>query len=73
MLNDKPSKAADIFSLGMTILELATDLELPSNGVFWHELRKKIIDEKYIKCECLCAPLPSRSARVQSCRRSCAE
>ncbi len=35
----------------MTILELATDLELPNNGVFWHEIRNRIIDEKYIKCE----------------------
>jgi len=49
VLNDKPTKAADIFSLGITILELATDLELPTNGVFWHEIRKRIIDEKYIK------------------------
>uniref|UniRef100_A0A915DDX9 Membrane-associated tyrosine- and threonine-specific cdc2-inhibitory kinase wee-1.3 n=1 Tax=Ditylenchus dipsaci TaxID=166011 RepID=A0A915DDX9_9BILA len=48
VLNDKPTKAADIFSLGMTILELATDLDLPNNGVFWHELRERIIDEKYI-------------------------
>jgi len=51
VLNDKPTKAADIFSLGITILELATDLELPTNGVFWHELRKRVIDEKYIKCK----------------------
>lgn len=49
VLNDKPTKAADIFSLGMTILELATDLDLPCNGVFWHNLRQRIIDEKYVK------------------------
>jgi len=49
VLNDKPTKAADIFSLGMTILELATDLDLPNNGVFWHEIRNRMIDEKYIK------------------------
>uniref|UniRef100_A0A183C5K6 Membrane-associated tyrosine- and threonine-specific cdc2-inhibitory kinase wee-1.3 n=1 Tax=Globodera pallida TaxID=36090 RepID=A0A183C5K6_GLOPA len=48
VLNDKPTKAADIFSLGMTILELATDLDLPNNGVFWHEIRDRMIDEKYI-------------------------
>jgi membrane-associated tyrosine/threonine-specific cdc2-inhibitory kinase len=51
VLNDKPTKAADIFSLGMTILELATDLDLPNNGVFWHEIRNRIIDDKYINCE----------------------
>ena len=50
VLNDKPTKAADIFSLGMTILELATDLDLPNNGVFWHEIRHRMIDEKYINC-----------------------
>uniref|UniRef100_A0A915DBR9 non-specific serine/threonine protein kinase n=1 Tax=Ditylenchus dipsaci TaxID=166011 RepID=A0A915DBR9_9BILA len=43
VLNDKPTKAADIFSLGMTILELATDLDLPNNGVFWHELRERVL------------------------------
>jgi len=31
--------AADIFSLGMTILELATDLDLPRSGELWHQLR----------------------------------
>lgn len=33
------SCAADIFSLGMTILELATDLDLPRGGEPWHQLR----------------------------------
>jgi serine/threonine protein kinase len=31
--------AADVFSLGMTILELATDLDLPRGGEAWHQLR----------------------------------
>ncbi|CAF0779784.1 unnamed protein product [Brachionus calyciflorus] len=31
--------AADVFSLGMTILELATDLDLPRGGEPWHQLR----------------------------------
>ena len=31
--------AADIFSLGITILELATDLDLPRSGDPWHQLR----------------------------------
>merc|ERR1719245_764092 len=33
------SKAADIFSLGVTILELACDLDLPKYGTLWHKLR----------------------------------
>lgn len=33
------TKAADIFSLGITALELACDLELPSRGDNWHALR----------------------------------
>lgn len=31
--------AADIFSIGLTILELATDLDLPRSGDQWHQLR----------------------------------
>ncbi|CAN7949576.1 unnamed protein product, partial [Ixodes pacificus] len=33
------TKAADVFSLGITILELACDLELPGQGQHWHSLR----------------------------------
>lgn len=33
------TKSADIFSLGITILELACDLDLPSGGEGWHRLR----------------------------------
>lgn len=32
--------SADIFSLGMTILELATDLDLPKQGEMWQQLRQ---------------------------------
>lgn len=35
----KFTKAADIFALGVTILELATDLDLPKHGQLWHQLR----------------------------------
>ena len=35
------SKAADIFSLGITILELACSLELPKGGPLWQQLRRK--------------------------------
>lgn len=33
------SQAADIFSLGLIILEIATNIYLPDNGVIWHKLR----------------------------------
>lgn len=31
---------ADLFSLGMTVLELATDLDLPKHGEMWQLLRQ---------------------------------
>ncbi|XP_019616656.1 PREDICTED: membrane-associated tyrosine- and threonine-specific cdc2-inhibitory kinase-like isoform X1 [Branchiostoma belcheri] len=34
---------ADVFSLGVTILEVACDLELPRNGVGWQQLRQGMI------------------------------
>jgi membrane-associated tyrosine- and threonine-specific cdc2-inhibitory kinase len=39
LLRGEYSLANDVFSLGITLLELATNLELPSNGKLWHELR----------------------------------
>ncbi|XP_031565715.1 membrane-associated tyrosine- and threonine-specific cdc2-inhibitory kinase-like [Actinia tenebrosa] len=33
------TKAADIFSLGISILETACDIELPKGGDAWHQLR----------------------------------
>ena len=33
------TKACDVFSLGVTLLEMATDLDLPKNGQLWQELR----------------------------------
>lgn len=41
--------AADIFSLGMTILELATDLDLPRSGELWHQLRSGQIPSNLIR------------------------
>ena len=41
--------AADIFSLGMTILELATDLDLPRMGDLWHQLRSGHIPSDLVK------------------------
>lgn len=40
LLQGQFGKHADVFSLGITILELASDLELPRNGDSWHDLRE---------------------------------
>uniref|UniRef100_A0A9J2PKL5 Membrane-associated tyrosine- and threonine-specific cdc2-inhibitory kinase n=1 Tax=Ascaris lumbricoides TaxID=6252 RepID=A0A9J2PKL5_ASCLU len=45
VLNSPPGKPADIFSLGISILELATDLDLPSRGDGWRMLREGNIPE----------------------------
>jgi len=39
LMEEKVSKAVDIFSLGITLLELACSLELPNGGSLWHKLR----------------------------------
>lgn len=39
LMSGQFTKAADIFSIGITILELACDLELPSGGDGFHSLR----------------------------------
>ncbi|XP_033628353.1 membrane-associated tyrosine- and threonine-specific cdc2-inhibitory kinase-like [Asterias rubens] len=39
LLQGKFGKHADVFSIGITILELACDLDLPQNGQLWHQLR----------------------------------
>jgi len=41
--------AADIFSLGMTILELSTDLDLPRSGELWHQLRSAQVPSNLIR------------------------
>lgn len=37
--------ANDVFSLGVTLLELSSNLELPSNGQLWQELRSGVIPQ----------------------------
>ncbi len=46
--NNNITFAADIFSLGMTILELATDLDLPRGGDPWHQLRNNQIPQHLV-------------------------
>ena len=37
---DKISKKADIFSLGASLLELSSGMNLPQNGLLWQKLRE---------------------------------
>jgi len=39
LLQGRGGMAADIFSLGISLLEIATDIELPNNGPPWQALR----------------------------------
>ena len=40
---------SSISSLGMTILELASDLDLPRGGEGWHILRRGQIPEEFLR------------------------
>lgn len=40
ILDGHYSQAADIFSLGLIVLELVADIELPAQGVLWQNLRQ---------------------------------
>ncbi|RDD44669.1 Membrane-associated tyrosine- and threonine-specific cdc2-inhibitory kinase [Trichoplax sp. H2] len=42
-------KPADIFSVGITTFELACDVELPSRGEGWHQLRSGELPEEFTK------------------------
>lgn len=35
--------SCDIFGLGISLLELAADLELPSHGPLWQQLRRDVL------------------------------
>lgn len=48
LLEGRFSPAADIFSLGISLLELACNLELPSSGCTWHALRGGHLPEEFI-------------------------
>ena len=51
--NFKINEKSDVFSLGLTLLELLTKIELPYNGDLWHQLRDdnfKISEKNFEKC-----------------------
>ncbi|KAJ2101893.1 mitosis inhibitor protein kinase swe1 [Coemansia sp. RSA 922] len=45
MLSGVYSTAADVFSLGMMMLEIVADVVLPANGPDWHNLRVACFDD----------------------------
>ena len=49
--NAKLNSKCDIFSLGLTFLELIAKIELPYNGQLWHEIRDESfkVSEEYFK------------------------
>jgi membrane-associated tyrosine/threonine-specific cdc2-inhibitory kinase len=49
LLQGKFSKAADVFSLGISIMELACDLDLPKGGDGWHQLRNRQMPKGFMK------------------------
>uniref|UniRef100_A0A0K0CY09 Membrane-associated tyrosine- and threonine-specific cdc2-inhibitory kinase wee-1.3 n=1 Tax=Angiostrongylus cantonensis TaxID=6313 RepID=A0A0K0CY09_ANGCA len=49
VLNSLPTKAADVFSIGITILEVTTDIDLPSRGDTWHQIRSGHIPDRFFK------------------------
>lgn len=51
LLEGKFGKHADIFSLGMFMLEMASDLELPRSGDNWHVLRNGSLPEQFLQGE----------------------
>lgn len=51
LLSGRFTQAADIFSLGITMLELAYNLELPKNGQLWHVLRNGNLPDEFFTCK----------------------
>ncbi|XP_076471842.1 membrane-associated tyrosine- and threonine-specific cdc2-inhibitory kinase-like [Babylonia areolata] len=47
-INGNPGKPSDIFSLGVTILEMATDLDVPLIGNLWQALRNGHLPTKLL-------------------------
>lgn len=49
LLEGKFSKAADIFSLGISLLEVACDMDLPRGGDTWQQLRHRQIPRAFLQ------------------------
>ncbi|EGT38242.1 hypothetical protein CAEBREN_25707 [Caenorhabditis brenneri] len=53
LLAVKPSKASDMFSLGVSIFESRKDVELPETGGTWHRIRRGEIPKEFFKDVCV--------------------
>lgn len=53
MLKGIRSRKADIFSLGMSLLEVAADLDLPGSGPLWHSLRSGSLPTDHLSSKIL--------------------
>jgi hypothetical protein len=53
VLNSHITKESIMFSLGLSILQIATDLYLPSSGQRWHDVRNLNIDPRFTARELL--------------------
>ena len=49
LLKSRFSTAADIFGLGIGLLELVCDLEMPFEGEGWHSLRNEELPKDFVK------------------------
>eukprot|EP01135_Chromosphaera_perkinsii_P004241 Nk52_evm30s272 gene=Nk52_evmTU30s272 len=49
LLHNNVGKPADVFSLGLTMLELICEREMPKNGELWQALRRNNIPEDWLK------------------------
>ncbi|XP_070586445.1 membrane-associated tyrosine- and threonine-specific cdc2-inhibitory kinase-like [Erythrolamprus reginae] len=47
LLRGEYTKAADVFSLGITILEIACNMELPNGGKGWQQLRQGYLPSEF--------------------------
>lgn len=65
--------AADVFSLGISILELACNIEVPNGGEGWQQLRQGLLPTEFTNClssefqtvlEMMLAPDPSKRPTV---------
>ncbi|GMS83426.1 hypothetical protein PENTCL1PPCAC_5601, partial [Pristionchus entomophagus] len=48
LLNNPPTQAVDIFSIGMSLLEISTNLDLPTTGENWQALRSRRVPERFL-------------------------
>lgn len=48
VLNHRPTQQADIYSMGITVFELATDMDLPQRGRYWVYIRQGRVQRRFL-------------------------